>query len=75
VLDQIATAEHVTPVGALPVVVRDPKDEKLLACALHGRADYLVSGDRDLLELDGNLALGMLRILTARDFVEVVGVR
>ena len=30
---------------------RDPKDDKFLACAVEGRAHYLVSSDRDLLEM------------------------
>ncbi|HEX5506624.1 MAG TPA: putative toxin-antitoxin system toxin component, PIN family [Thermomicrobiales bacterium] len=37
--------------GAIPHVVRDPKDDYLLAYALVGGADYLVTGDRDLLDL------------------------
>ncbi len=35
----------------LPGVTRDPKDDPLVACALEGKADYLASGDRDLLDL------------------------
>jgi putative PIN family toxin of toxin-antitoxin system len=31
--------------------IRDPFDEMFLACAALGRADYLVSGDKDLLVL------------------------
>ena len=30
---------------------RDPKDDKFLACAAEGAAHYLVSSDRDLLEM------------------------
>jgi putative PIN family toxin of toxin-antitoxin system len=30
---------------------RDPKDDKFLEAAVNGRADVLVTGDRDLLEL------------------------
>jgi putative PIN family toxin of toxin-antitoxin system len=30
---------------------RDPKDEKSLACAIEGGAHYLVSSDRDLLDM------------------------
>lgn len=30
---------------------RDPKDDKVLACAVEGRAHYLVSSDRDLLDM------------------------
>ena len=29
----------------------DPSDNKFLACALEGKADYIVSGDKHLLEL------------------------
>jgi hypothetical protein len=30
---------------------RDPKDDKFLACAMEGKAHYLVSSDRDLLDM------------------------
>ena len=30
---------------------RDPKDDKFLEAAVNGRADVLVTGDRDLLDL------------------------
>ncbi len=30
---------------------RDPEDDKFLACALEGQADYIVSGDKDLTDL------------------------
>jgi len=33
-------------------VCRDPDDDKLLEIAVVGRADYLVTGDQDLLILD-----------------------
>ena len=33
----------------IPAVTRDPEDDYLIAYALVGRADYLVSGDKDLL--------------------------
>jgi putative PIN family toxin of toxin-antitoxin system len=45
----------------------DPDDEIILACALDGQADVIVSGDRHL------LALGSYRgilILTARQFLD-----
>lgn len=49
---------------------RDPNDDPLLSAALNGRADYLVSGDLDLLELASDPRLGGLRILTPRAFLE-----
>lgn len=33
-------------------VLRDPKDEMFLACAVAGSADYIVSGDADLLVME-----------------------
>jgi putative PIN family toxin of toxin-antitoxin system len=56
----------------LPVHVRDPKDEIILASALAGNADYLVTGDNDLLVLAGDPRLGGLRIVTASEFLAVV---
>jgi putative PIN family toxin of toxin-antitoxin system len=35
----------------IPRTARDPEDDPILACALEGRADYIVSGDQDLLSL------------------------
>ena len=39
--------------GALELAgaCRDPKDDKFLACAVEGRAHYLVSSDQDLLDI------------------------
>lgn len=51
---------------------RDPKDDIFLACALAGQCDYLVTGDRDLLDLQGHPGLGQLRIVTPREFLEAV---
>jgi len=49
--------ESVTPQTALPVHSRDPKDDKLLALALGGNANYLVTGDDYLLVWDGECCL------------------
>ena len=39
-------------------LLRDPKDHPVLACAIEGRADYLVTGDkRDLLPLKHYLGI------------------
>ena len=51
----------------LAAVRRDPDDDTFLECAVAGRAQYLVTGDRDLREL------GTFRgttILTAGEFLE-----
>jgi putative PIN family toxin of toxin-antitoxin system len=58
----------------LPLQVRDPKDNHILAAALGGRADYLVTGDDDLLSLAGDARLGPLEIVTVRVFLDVLPV-
>ena len=52
----------------IPRVTRDPKDDYLLAYGLVGGADYLVTGDEDLLVLQGKIR--GLKILTPRQFGE-----
>jgi putative PIN family toxin of toxin-antitoxin system len=42
---------HVPGTLDLTGACRDPKDDKFLACALEGRAHYLVSSDNDLLHM------------------------
>ena len=56
----------------LPIHVRDPKDDHLLAAALGGKADYLVTGDADLLTLDRDPKLPHLRILSVRPFLDLL---
>ncbi|MGO9339408.1 MAG: putative toxin-antitoxin system toxin component, PIN family [Terracidiphilus sp.] len=52
-----------TPIRAC----RDPKDDKFLEVAVHGRADAIVTGDEDLLVLH---PLRGIAILTPREYVE-----
>jgi putative PIN family toxin of toxin-antitoxin system len=55
-----------------PLEVRDVSDEPILALALTGKAGHLITGDRDLLVLDGDPRIGALRIVTPRSFCEDV---
>ncbi len=67
----IDTAAIKIPLNAkLAIEVRDPKDEYILATALKGEAEYLVTGDEDLLVLNGNPALGKLKIASVREFLK-----
>ena len=40
---------------------RDPRDDKFLEVALNGRADFMITGDRDLLALDPFMGIAILR--------------
>jgi len=44
-------AEIVAPKIVRPVIAKDPDDDHILACALEGRADIIVSGNKHLLQL------------------------
>jgi putative PIN family toxin of toxin-antitoxin system len=44
-------AELLPPLGTVPPYTRDPKDDKFVACAIIGNAQYLVSVDEDILVL------------------------
>jgi uncharacterized protein len=50
------------------VACRDPKDDKYLELAVYGEADYLITGDADLLALH---PFRGIPILTARSFIEL----
>lgn len=43
------------------VVEEDPSDNKFLACALEGKADYIVSSDRHLLQLESYRGMKILK--------------
>ena len=45
---------------------RDPKDDKFLELAINGNAEYLITGDKDLLVLD---PFRETHILSAKDFI------
>ena len=49
-------------------ICRDPADNMLLECCLESKADLLISGDRDLLDI--KVLPFHLKILTPRKFLE-----
>lgn len=67
-------AELIKPIpeANLPVHSRDPKDDYILAVSLGGKADYLVTGDEDLLVLKTNPELGELKIVSVRQFLSAI---
>lgn len=48
----IATIVELIPISGLIRACRDPKDDKFLEVAVNGRADIIITGDKDLLALD-----------------------
>jgi putative PIN family toxin of toxin-antitoxin system len=65
-LDAIAQkAEILPPLGLVPAYTRDPKDDKFVACALAGGANYLITEDKDILILG---VMGDVCIVIPYDF-------
>jgi predicted nucleic acid-binding protein len=58
-------AAALPPSAPVPAVVRDPKDDYLIAHSVLEQVDYLVSGDKDLLVLGSVLGV---RIVSPADF-------
>ena len=53
-------------------VCRDPDDDIVLACALSAKADYIVSGDKDLLVLNAFQDIPILTAAQALGVMQVV---
>jgi putative PIN family toxin of toxin-antitoxin system len=53
----------------LMAVPRDPEDNMVLECAIEGEAEYIVSGDKHLLDLG---EFRGIRIIRAGDFLNLV---
>lgn len=62
--DALLVPDDADTAGAIPA---DPTDEKILACALDGQADLIVSGNLHLLNL---VQYQGIPILNARQFLE-----
>lgn len=60
----------VTPQTGLPLSLRDVDDMVILSTAVAAEADYLVSGDKDILAVAGDSRLGHLQIVTPIRFLE-----
>lgn len=53
----------------IPPITRDPKDDYLIAYAVVGQADYLISGDKDLLVLE---KVGAVTIIHSGQFRQIL---
>jgi putative PIN family toxin of toxin-antitoxin system len=65
----MALGEVVDVPETIPRICRDPDDDRLIACAVVGEADVIVSGDNDLLALE---RVGDIPILTAAQFLAML---
>lgn len=69
-LSYVPVPEPADPDDVETIGLRDRKDEPIVASALAGNADTLVTGDKDLLEIMGKTGL---TIQSIREFMEEHG--
>lgn len=65
----VRTSEIAVPDERLSVIA-DESDNRVLECAVEGRADAIVSGDKDLLNLG---AYGHVRMMRVSEFLDSLG--
>lgn len=70
IIDLVAIhASVIADTGAADGACRDPDDDKIIACAFQAGA-LVVTGDKDLLSIDGVLGV---RVLSPRALMETLG--
>lgn len=65
ILDPFLTQTELIEARSSVSVSRDPDDDKFIACAIDAKAVYIVSGDKDLLDIERYEGI---EIITAADF-------
>ena len=69
-IDILLTYCHVVKPANKFDVMRDKKDNKIIECAFDGKAEYIVTGDPDLLDLK---EFRGIKIIKAKEFLETLG--
>ena len=68
--DYITLAQLVHPKTVPQIIMSDPDDDHVLACALVAQADLIVSGDTDLLTLQEYQGIRIMDATTAMALIE-----
>lgn len=69
-LNHLRQIAHVVTVRtSVSAVLADPDDNQILACALKGKAAFVITGDRHLLDLH---QFHQIQIVTPREFVTIL---
>lgn len=70
ILKEIVETSYIVPgLVSVEVVKEDPDDDKFLAAAIEGRADYVVSGDKPLLNIKEYHGI---KIVSPTDFINLL---
>lgn len=69
IIKELANFSYVVPGKTEISVVRDPDDDKIIAAAVEGNADYIISRDKDLLDLEEYQGI---KIITPEKFMGIL---
>jgi uncharacterized protein len=69
IAEVIAISERIEPVQSILAISEDPEDNRILECAVAGRADFIITGDRHLLHLQ---EFGDIKIVNPDQFLELL---
>ena len=69
ILSQLSELSYFVPGNTKVEIVRDPADNKIISAALEGKADYIMSRDRDLLDLKEYQGI---QIVTTEEFMGIL---
>jgi len=72
IIREMAEVSSIVPGRIKIEIVRDPDDNKIISAALEGKADYIVSRDRDLLDLKEYHGI---KIIAPEKFIEILRVK
>lgn len=69
--DYLVDEIELVELGAFPAICRDPDDDKVIATAIQGRADYLLTADEDIraVEVHELLHRAGIQVTTIDEFI------
>lgn len=70
IMEELKTKSYiVSGILSVDVVKNDPDDNKFIEAALEGPAPYIISGDKDLLNIEEYEGI---KIINAREFIKII---
>ena len=69
IISELASLSYLVPGTTKVEVVRDPDDDKIIVAAVEGNADYIISRDKDLLDLKEYQGI---KIITPEEFMRIL---
>ena len=68
-LEVIGACRIILPKCRIEIIKEDPTDNRVLECAVEAEADYIVSGDRHLIELE---RYAKIPIIKAKQMLDII---